>query len=71
MATDLPPYFDKPLWMSVKQAGALLGVSPGLLYDLIRTGQIPQKFVKKLGDRRLIATHWVEMGMDGDEEEEE
>ena len=47
MANDSP----KPLVYSVAEAGKLLHLSRGLMYEAIRTGQIPSV---KIGRRILI-----------------
>lgn len=41
----------EPLAYSVKDAATVLGISRGMLYELIATGELPST---KLGSRRLI-----------------
>ena len=56
----------KRLTYTVKEAAQILGISPGLSYELIRRGQIP---VLHLGRRKLVPRHGLEalLGIGGDQ----
>lgn len=59
--TELLPVSER-LALSVEEAGALLGISRDLAYDLVNQGQIPSV---RLGRRLVVPRKALETLMDG------